>query len=155
MSALKQVHRKLMLAKWEDTWKSSMQHAHIASIDNSLPSKKYMKTMRYNTKSKARLFFQLRSGHIALNKYLYRFKRSNTLNCQQCHRNIPETVHHLLFDCPRYTRERHKLRSKLSRQALSTTYLLGSAEAIGETLIFVKASKCLQPTPGEVQPRQR
>ena len=155
VSALKQAHRELMLAKWKDAWKSSMRHAHIASIDNSLPSKKYMKTMGYDTKSKAGLFFQLRSGHIALNKYLYRFKRSDTPNCQQCDGNVPETVHHLLFDCPRYARERHKLRNKLGRQALSTAYLLGSAEAIGETLSFVKASKRLQPTPGEVQPRQR
>ena len=155
VSALKQAHRELMLTKWKDAWETSTRHAHISRIDDSLLSKKYMKMMGYDAKSKAGLLFQLRTGHIALNKHLHRFKRSDTPNCLQCDRNTPETVHHFLFDCPRYARERHKLRNKLGRQVLSTAYLLGSADAIGETLKFVKASERLQPTHGEVQPGQR
>lgn len=76
--------------------------------------------MGYDDKSKAGLLFQLRSGHIALSKHLHRLKKSDTLNCLQCDRSAPETVHHFPFDCPRYARQRHKLRNKLGRQALST-----------------------------------
>ena len=52
------------------------------------------------------------------------------------------------------TRERHKLRNSPGRQALSTAYLLGSPEAIGETLKFAKATERFQATHGEVLPRQ-
>ena len=58
-------------------------------------------------------------------------------------------VHHFLFDCPRYERERFILRSKIGRAATSMADLLGS-EVVDETLKFVRATGRLSIKQGEV-----
>ena len=67
---------------------------------------------------------------------------------------VPETVHHFLFDCPRYDRERFILRNRIERAATSTAELLGSGEAVEETLKFVKATGRLSMKQGEVPQAQ-
>ena len=108
----------------------------------------------YMSKLRSGTLFQLRSGHIVLNKHLYRIKRSDTPNCLQCPMGVPETVHHFLFDCPRYDRERFILRNRIGRAVTSTAELLGSGEAVEETLKFVKATGRLSMKQGEVPQAQ-
>lgn len=67
----------------------------------------------------------------------------------QCPLGVPETVHHFLFDCPRYERERFILRSKIGRAATSTVDLLG-LEVVDETLNFVRATGRLTIKQGKV-----
>ena len=153
-SALKQEHRKDLKKKWQKTWEKSKRHAHIATIDSMTPSKKYLKATRFMPKSRSGVIFQLRSGHIALNKHLYRIKRSDTPNCLQCDSAILESVHHFLFECPRYERERHILHCEVGRAASSTVDLLGTGEAVSEMLKFVKSTGRLSLKQGEVQPPQ-
>ena len=150
-SALKQKHREDLLTSWKTSWSKSKRYSHLARIDNSAPSKKYLKATGFLPKSRSGVLFQLRSGHIALNKHLYRIKCSNTPNCLQCDKETPESVHHFLFDCPRYERERHILRCRLGRAAVSTADLLGSAEAVTDTLKFVKETGRFAQKQGEVQ----
>ena len=115
------------------------------------PSKKYLKATGFLPKSRSGVLFQLHSGHIALNKHLYRIKRSDTPNCLQCDKETPESVHHFLFDCPQYERERHILRCRLGRAVASTADLLGSGEAVTETLKFVRETGRFAQKQGEVQ----
>ena len=93
--------------------------------------------------------YQLRSGHIALNKHLHRINSSDTPLCLQCKTNVPETVHHLLFECTRYSREHHILRNNLGREALSTSHLLADKDGIRETLKFIRATNRLRNLSGE------
>ena len=58
-------------------------------------------------------------------------------------------VHHILFKCAHYARERHILRNKLGRKALSTSYLLVDKGGIRDTLKFVTATNRLQALSGE------
>ena len=150
-SALKQKHREDLLTSWKASWSKSKRYSHLARIDSSTLSKKYLKATGFLPKSRSGVLFQLRSGHIALNKHLYRIKCSDTPNCLQCDKEMPESVHHFLFDCPRYERERHILRCRLSRAAASTADLLGSGEAVTETLKFVRETGRFAQKRGEVQ----
>ena len=150
-SALKQKHREDLSTSWKASWSKSKRYSHLARIDSSTPSKKYLKATGFLPKSRSGVLFQLRSGHIALNKHLYRIKRSDTPNCLQCDKETPESVHHFLFDCPQYERERHILRCRLGRAAASTADLLGSGEAVTETLKFVRETGRFAQKQGEVQ----
>ena len=152
-SALKQKHKEDLLASWHKSWKVSKRYSHISRIDDTTPSKKFLKATGFLPKSRSGVLFQLRSGHIALNKHLHRINRSDTPNCLQCDQGKPETVHHFLFDCPRYERERHILRNRLGRAAASTADLLGSEEAVTETLKYVRETGRLSQKQGEVQTR--
>ncbi|KAG2072429.1 hypothetical protein BDR04DRAFT_1013692, partial [Suillus decipiens] len=44
---------------------------------------------------------QLRTGHIALNKYLKCIRKSPTARCPKCEVH-DESVHHFLLVCPAY-----------------------------------------------------
>ncbi|KAJ7620789.1 hypothetical protein B0H17DRAFT_898342, partial [Mycena rosella] len=41
------------------------------------------------------ILIQLRIGHIGLNPYLFRFHLAPSPSCARC--NVPESVHHFLF----------------------------------------------------------
>ena len=150
-SALKQKHREDLHSSWRKSWSTSKRYSHISRINSSTPSKKFIKATGFLPKSHSGILFQLRSGHIALNKYLHRINRSDTPLCLQYNQEAPETVHHFLFNCPRYERERHILRSRIGRAASSTADLLGSDEAVMETLKYVKETGRFNTKQGEVQ----
>ncbi|KAI6011373.1 hypothetical protein PISMIDRAFT_79577, partial [Pisolithus microcarpus 441] len=92
------------------------------------------------------LYIQLRTGHTPLNQHLHRINRSDTPLCLQCGEVSPENVHHFLFQCPRYNRERHVLRQTLRRNATSLPYLLANQEAQAEVIRYVNATKRLSLT---------
>ncbi|KAI6004652.1 hypothetical protein EDD15DRAFT_2150398, partial [Pisolithus albus] len=101
-------------------------------------------------KKQAGLYIQLRTGHIPLNLHLHRLQKSDTPNCLQCDSATPEDVHHYLFQCPRYIRERHTLHTALGRNATKEAYLLNDPGARTHLLRYVNSTKRLQPTFGEV-----
>ncbi|KIN95084.1 hypothetical protein M404DRAFT_108924, partial [Pisolithus tinctorius Marx 270] len=105
------------------------------------------------TKKQTGLLIQLRTSHIPLNKHLYCFKRSDTPMCLQCGGTIvthQRYIHHFLFQCPRYNRERHVLRSELGREAMSLAYLLSNQRARTSLIKYISMTKHLQNTFGEV-----
>ena len=148
-SALKQKHKEDLNSRWKKTWSKSPWHDHLARINNSAPSKKYLKATGFMPKSCSSILFQLHTGHIVLNKHLHRINKSESPNCFQCPLGVPEMVHHFLFDCPRYKRERFILRRKIRRAATSTADLLG-LEVVDETLKFVGATGRLTIKQGKV-----
>ena len=64
-SALKQKHKADLLTSWRTTWNKSKRYGHLARIDDSAPSKKYLKATGFLPKSRSGVLFQLRSGHSA------------------------------------------------------------------------------------------
>ena len=137
ISAAKQRYREEVLALWAKQWKTSKRYSHLSRIDSSAPSKRFLKIANHLPKSQTGILFQLRSGHVALNKHLHRLNCSDTPSCLQCEARPLETVHHFLFECPRYDRERHKLRNKLGRDALDTSYLLADKKGTKELLRYI------------------
>lgn len=80
---------------------------------------------------------QLYSGHIGLNKHLHHIKHSNTPTCPNCDENVDKTIHHYLFECTHYCRERS---IKLRQHSLKLSYLLSNTEAILLLLKFIQAT---------------
>ena len=105
ISAIKQYHEASLQSLWRVAWRKSSRYDHINSIDPTTPSRTFMKLNKNLSKKHTALYTQLRTGHIPLNRHLHRFKCSETPLCLQCPNNCVETVHHFLFNCPKYARE--------------------------------------------------
>ena len=137
ISTTKQFHEASLQSLWRVAWRKSTRYDHINSIDPTTPSQTFMKLNKNLGKKHTAMYTQLHTGHISLNKHLHRFKRSVTPLCLQCTDNCPETIHHFLFDCPKYARERHNMRIKLGQKALSVGHLLASKHAQQELFTFI------------------
>jgi len=150
ISAAKQDHNAKLQNRWLSIWKQSPRYDHMATIDPSSPSKAFTKLTKYLGKKQSSIYVQLRTGHVPLNKHLYRFKCSDTPLCLQCNDERPESVHHFLFECPRYNRERHTLRTKIGQKALSLQCLLADSRAQRALFIYINETKRLKATFGEI-----
>ena len=109
-------------------------------INNSTPSKKYLRLILNLDCRQASILFQLRSGHITLNHHLFCICKSETPSCPLCQGITIETIKHFLMDCLHYVRERHELRLKLWRNAGSLSFLLSSPIAVLPLLKYVHAT---------------
>ena len=140
VSALWQSHSNMLKNRWRRRWKNSERENLLRTIDNSAPSKKYLRLIKGLDCHQASLLFQLRSGHIGLNHHLFHIRKSEMPSCPLCQGITVETVKHFLLDCPHYSRERHELRLKLRRNAGSLSFLLNSPVAVLPLLKFVHST---------------
>jgi len=148
--ALKQHHNAKLKKLWKDEWSISTRFPHLFTINPTLPSRAFMKLTGSLRKQQAGLYMQLRTGHAPLNKHLFRFKCSDSPNCLQCGDTVPESVHHFLFVCPRYNRERFILEQDLGRKAYHAAHLLAHPKARAHLLRFINETTRLKMTFGEV-----
>jgi hypothetical protein len=79
---------------------------------------------------------QLRTAHIRLNAFLYRFHLAPSLDCPLC--LVPETVSHYLLACPRFRRQCLRLIMKLGSAQLSLRRLLAAKSDHKAVLSFVR-----------------
>jgi ribonuclease HI len=140
VSALRQDNNAKLIKRWKRRWKSSPRENLLKSIDNTAPSKKYLRLIKDLDRRQASILFQLRSGHIGLNLHLFRIRRSETPSCPNCQGIVVESVRHFLLDCPQYVQERHDLQRKLRRDAGSLPFLLSSPVATLPLLKYVHAT---------------
>jgi ribonuclease HI len=140
ISALRQNHLSKQKKRWERRWKSSPRANHLRSIENSAPSKNYIRLIAGLNRRQSSILFQLRTGHVGLNHHLFRICRSETPICPNCQGFAVETVKHYLLECPFFQRERFMLRRKLRRNADSISFLLSSPVAVLPLLKFVHAT---------------
>lgn len=75
---------------------------------------------------------------------------SDAPDCPHCPQT-DETVHHYLFECPQYQRERHILACELGRKSNSLSYILTDQDAIPHLVRYVNATHRLKPTLGELR----
>ena len=144
VSALQQSHSDMLKNRWRRTWKNSERENLLCTIDNSAPSKKYLRLIKGLDRRQASLLFQLWSGHIGLNHHLFRIQKSETLSCPLCQGITVKTVKHFLLDCPHYARKRHELQLKLCCNAGSLSFLLNSPVAVFPLLKFVHSTGCFK-----------
>jgi hypothetical protein len=140
VSALRQENMAKLAKRWTRRWKSSARESMFKSIDNTVPSKKYLRLIKGLDHRQASILFQLRSGHIVLNHHLFRIRRSETPSCPHCRGIIVDTIRHFLLDCPQYATQRHELCAKLRRNADTLSFLLSSPVAVLPLLKFVHAT---------------
>lgn len=146
--ALRQENRAALDKRWARRWRDSPRCRRLRSIDNTIPSRKFLRLISGLNRRQATIMTQLRTDHFPLNKYLFRIKRSDTPACPHCRGIVVETIHHFLFNCPHYRRERHILQTKLKRKAGSLSYLLSNAHATIPLLAYIHATGRLKTTFG-------
>ena len=114
-----------------------------------MPSRQFMKLVKLLPKSQTSIYIQLRTHHIPLNQHLYRIGKSNTLECPNCP-GQEETVHHFMFVCPQYARERHIFANTLRHKATSISHILTEDEANRPLISYVNSTGRLKSTYGEI-----
>jgi hypothetical protein len=92
---------------WNKAWHKSPRMQKSKLIDSTIPSQKFLKLINDPDISRkgASWLFQLHTGHIPLNAYLHRFKRTESAKCPACGYHN-ETPQHFLLNCPAYAHER-------------------------------------------------
>ena len=132
-SAVKRAHNDTLKNEWIDTWRQSERGRNMLKIDDSTPSKKFLRAISTPEimRSSASLISQLRLTHILLNSYLKRFKRMDSARCPACGAD-EKTITHFLFFCPSYAHERWALarQAKKNKKALSIDVLLGDPSMV-------------------------
>ncbi|KAG2129734.1 hypothetical protein DEU56DRAFT_741184 [Suillus clintonianus] len=114
-----------------------------------MPSANYLKLTNGLPKRQSSIYIQLRTRHIPLNYHLHRINKSESPHCPTCP-GTNETIHHFIFECPQYQRERHIYANATRRNALSITHLLSSEKATPHLLRYINSTGRLKPTFGEI-----
>jgi ribonuclease HI len=129
--------RQEINAQWKKEWNESRTGAHLRQIDHTLPAKHTRRLYGSLPRNRAYLLTQLRTGHSWLSTYAkaFRFRDDDLCVCGE-----RESVHHVLFDCPRLGVFRGKLRRKLGDAFNSMSTLLGGPGEEGRGKI-VSASR--------------
>jgi len=142
LSAAQQEFNSITQKEWKKQWEESKRFAQMSRIEPKFPSKSYLKLIKDLPKAASSLLIQLRTGHIGLNKHLFRINRSDSPDCEYCP-GSQETVHHFIMECPRYIHQRHRLRRTLQREANDMAFLLNNTRAITPLVDFVNSTKRL------------
>lgn len=115
------IHLNTNLSSLKRIVKSSLKPGAESLITNKpfifrTPPIKIWKALANLEKGRVSIIFQLRSGHIALNAYLFKHanKSVSSPNCSKC--NVPETVDHFLVRCKRFHRQRQIFRQTLKEE---------------------------------------
>ena len=93
------------------------------------------------TREQSTILAQLRTGHCALNQYLWRFKKVESSVCEQCEGDQVETVEHYLIECEAHWEARMKLRRKIGDRRMRVEVLLGDASAVKATLQYIAETR--------------
>ena len=149
-SAVKQAHEDSLQKRWREEWQGSPRYPHIRALDLKHTPRSFLKLTGHLRKKHTAIYVQLHTGHALLNKHLNCIKKSDTASCLQCADDQTETIHHYMFDCPRYNRERHILQQKLGHNTHSTAYLLSDKTTQQALFRFIDSTKCLHATFGDI-----
>jgi hypothetical protein len=123
-------------ARWLEEWAASPRHRRISLFDNATPGSPIVKMYDGLSRPQSSILTQLRTTHIALNTYLYRFHLAPSPDCELC--LVPESVPHYLLLCPRFRRQRLGLILNLGTARLSLRRLLGAKSDLKPVLRFVR-----------------
>lgn len=83
-SAVKEEFAEAQKVSWIKMWTASPRFARFQHVDTAFPFNKYRKTVIALSRAQSSLLFQLRTGHIPLNSYLHRIKKSVTRRYASC-----------------------------------------------------------------------
>ncbi|SRR6266404_3877150 len=108
-------------------------------MDPSLPSKIFVTLMVNNkiSRSIASKIFQLRVGHIPLNRYLHRTKRAPSAKCPEC-RHPKEMAQHYIMECPAYKKQRKKLMPRSGRAGETFAKILTEEKKLYKLAVYIK-----------------
>jgi hypothetical protein len=150
-SALKQSFNAAVQNEAKEVWIRSPHHATLQNIDPSAPSKRFASIIEELPRRHSALLFQLRTGHVSLNKHLHRITKAPSPICEACNQKN-ESVYHFILECPAYTRHRNAMRTSMGTNPLTLTNLLNNRKHIKKLLTFIAQTKRFVTTHGDVSP---
>jgi hypothetical protein len=110
----------------------------MKSIDDSLPSNKYLELVHRLPRNQTTLLIWLRTGHAPLNHHLHRIRAIESPECDACKSETEETTRHYLLECPAHERARRTLQKKIGiRKAGSIPHLLSNRKATEALMAYV------------------
>ena len=139
-SATRQIHMKKVNIKSRICFESSPRCQCLHYIDPSMPSSKFRLDMMDVEHWHTSMLVQLRTGHIPLQKHLYRIGHADSLTCPAC-QLAEETVHHYLMTCPAYNGHWRRLESRLRRAAKSIRVLLANPKAFQDLFRYIRDTR--------------
>jgi ribonuclease HI len=150
-SATKQLFHDQLKSEARTVMSNSPRYEFLRSIDPTFPSNNFENIVDEYPRRHSSLLFQLRSGHVPLNKYLHRISKSPSPRCQQCNER-EETVHHFLVSCPKYARQRATLRNEIGPRASQLQHLLSNCNSTKALFTYIASTKRFVQTFGDVTP---
>lgn len=115
LSFVKKKIREESIRKWQDRFETSVTGAVTRKF---LPD--IAKAYRLTRTTKLTPYqVQALTGHGGIAEYLYRFKLKETPGCE-CDPDVPETVWHVLLECPRFLAARRELECLMDRRLVES-----------------------------------
>ncbi|KAG2121945.1 hypothetical protein DEU56DRAFT_692387, partial [Suillus clintonianus] len=148
-SAVKQTFAEQIKNEAKDVLRKSPRFQKLASIDPSAPSKHYASLVDGLPRRQSSLIFQLRSGHVPLNKHLHRTAKAPSPTCSSC-RQKEESVFHFILECPTHTFHRNAMRTALKTRKCDLKTLLNDRKATKPLLTYIAKTKRFQTLFGDV-----
>ena len=108
LSYVKEMIRKESVRIWQDRYETSQTGAVTKKF---LPDVEVAYRITRTTVF-APFHVQMLTGHGGIAEYLYRFKLKNSPSCE-CDLETPESVTHILFECPRFAAYRFDLQTHI------------------------------------------
>jgi len=118
-----------------------------------MPSSNFRRLTTTLTRRQASILIQLRTGHVPLQAYLYRFKLAETSSCSSCG-NEPETVCHYLMHCSAYDEQRRRLRRTLGRDQSLGLEILGDQRRMKALLDYINDTRRFEKFHGDLRPME-
>jgi ribonuclease HI len=113
-SAVAQAFDKRIKEEWRQECEKSHRFERILAIDNSLPSRSFLKYTKGCNRAQTSMLMQLRTARIGLNRHLHQLHQAQEPYCPHCPEE-EETVRHFLIECGYYTKIRQPVRMALRR----------------------------------------
>jgi ribonuclease HI len=148
-SATKQHLKRKVWKEYERGFRKSLRYERATRIDPKAPTSNFAKIAAKLTRQQASILVQLRTGHVPLQAYLYRFKLVETATCPSCGIK-PETVTHFMLHCVSYVAQRRRLRRALGRDQSLGLEILGDAKNIKVFMNYVHSTKRFEESHGDL-----
>jgi ribonuclease HI len=147
-----QRHHKALKHRAKETFARSPRAQVAHKIDQTMPSVAFARLVAGMARRQAALLVQIRTGHVALNKHLFKIGKADSPTCAAC-RGADETVHHFLFRCPAYRTQREGLKQTLRRGATAVNTLLAKPKAMKGLFKYIQGTGRFKEIYGNVDMR--
>ena len=98
---------------WNETWRNKVENSNVGAHTAMLfPNIESIYNFPIRNRRLEIVLNRFKIGHVGLNQYLNRFNMAQTPLCEQC--QLPESIEHYLFYCPKYENCRSDLKRKLN-----------------------------------------
>ncbi|VDC04308.1 unnamed protein product [Peniophora sp. CBMAI 1063] len=137
ISAARQEYARRLDERWHQDWLMSPRYERHRHWATDAASRKHMRATASLSRLASSTLFQIRSGHAPLSAHLYRIGCLPSPTCETCG-EADETVHHYLYDCPRWQDARQRMREAAGKLWRERTRMLSDEKGIAAVLTYTR-----------------